>query len=126
MHEHTVQTTKHAAKRRRGSCHRIQSHITSHAGHADAADDGRGHGGGGARPGVEEVVQLGQERGEQGEGGAGGEDSPPQHGAPGRGVAEQRDVLGVVGVPDRPRQQAQLRDHERHPALRCAQITHES
>lgn len=89
----------------------------SHAGHADAANDGRGHVGGVARPGVEEVVQLGEECGEEGEGGAGGEDALAQHGALGRTLAEQRRVLGVVGVPDRPRQQAQLRDHERHPAL---------
>jgi hypothetical protein len=88
---------------------------TSHAGHADAADDGRGHGGGVARPGVEEVVQLGEERGEEGEGGARGEDALAQHGARRRAVA-LGEVLGVIRVPDQPGQQAQLRDHERHPA----------
>uniref|UniRef100_A0A0A9F5N2 Uncharacterized protein n=1 Tax=Arundo donax TaxID=35708 RepID=A0A0A9F5N2_ARUDO len=90
--------------------------MSLHAGHADAADDGRGHGGDVAGLGVEEVVQLGEKRGEEGEGGAGGEDALAQHRALGRALAEHGGVLCVVRVPDRPRQQAQLRDHERDPA----------
>jgi hypothetical protein len=90
----------------------------SHARHADAADDGRRRGPDVAGLGVEDVVQLGEERREEGEGGAGGEDAPAQHRAGGRAVAEPADVLGVVRVPDRASQQAELRDHERDPALR--------
>ena len=90
----------------------------SDAGHADAAsvDGGRGGGGRGAGLGVEDVMELGEDRGEEGEGGAGGEDALAQHGAAGRPVDEVAAVLGVVRVPDRPRQQAQLRDQERQPA----------
>ncbi|BAS91645.1 Os04g0678250, partial [Oryza sativa Japonica Group] len=83
--------------------------------HADAADNGRGHGGGVAGLGEEEVVELGEERGEEGEGGAGGEHALAQHRAARWPANHQRAVLGVVRVPHRPRQQAQLRDHEREP-----------
>jgi hypothetical protein len=90
---------------------KVKTKNQSHARHADAADDGRRRGPDVAGLGVEDEVQLGEERREEGEG---GEDALAEHRAGGRAVAEPADVR----VPDRASQQAELRDHERDPALR--------
>lgn len=114
MQSSTSRNNHHVSRRERKKEERNE---LWHAGHADASDDGRRRGRDVAGLGVEDVVQLGEERREEGEGGAGGEHALAQHRARGRALTEEAtDVLGVVRVPDRPGQQAQLRDHERDPA----------
>lgn len=68
-----------------------------------------------SRPGVADVVELGDNSSEEGEGGTGREDSLPDGLARGRVLAEDGPVLGVIRIPHRSRQQAHLGDYEEHP-----------